>query len=73
MSKESVDFFKDIVKKYEPYPLSVFDDYMFDDKRYDDKRIGATSALRALILAGYTEEEANPWLKKTTDEGQEDG
>ena len=63
MSDETAEFFKGILKEFEPYPTTVFDDMMFDDNRLDENHLDATMALICLLKAGYTEEEVNLWKK----------
>ena len=63
--QEQFEFFKDMVRKYEPYPMEVYTNLDFDDKRCpDDKRFAASISLKALLDMGYPEEEANPWMNK---------
>ncbi len=52
ITSESISFYKDLLAKYEPYPLEILDDLMFDDTRYDQNRIDATFAKKRLLECG---------------------
>lgn len=63
--EDNYEFFKYFVRKYEPYSLDIFDNLTFDGKsRVGDKRYAATIGLKALLDAGFSEEEVNPWKNK---------
>ena len=64
MPKEMAEEFIDFLKDHEPYPSSIWNDFMFDDKRYEDDRLVATQVLECLLRAGYSEDEVNPWKNK---------
>ena len=52
ISDENIQYFRELIAKYEPYPLEILDDLMFDDTRYDDQRIQATYAKKRLLECG---------------------
>ena len=51
-TSEEIAFYRELLSKYEPYPLEVLDDLMFDDTRYDQNRIDATIAKKRLLECG---------------------
>ena len=60
-----VQFFKGIIERYEPYPIEKYENMALDERGYDnDMRYSATICLKALLDAGFTEEEVNPWKNK---------
>lgn len=64
ISSEDAELFKRYLRETEPYPLQILDELMFDDKRYEEGRLLATSVLKLLLNAGYSQEDVNPWMKK---------
>ena len=64
--QEQIDAFKDMVKKYEPYPMDEFEEmtsWLDGKSRKEDKRYAANLCLQALLGMGFSEDEVNPWKK----------
>lgn len=66
ISQEDFDFLKNTVEIAEPYSEAEFDRMAFFDgeSHIGDRRYAATSALRALLYLGFSEDEVNPWKNK---------
>ena len=65
--QEQVDFYKKVIREYEPYPFEEFQRIVsiLDGKGHeDDPRIEASFCLRALLDMGFSEDEVNPWKNK---------
>lgn len=72
IKQETIDFFLDMVRKYEPYPLSEYKKMIsyFDGEYHDgDTRYAASICLQALVDMGFKEEDVNPWPKRKRDQG----
>ena len=63
--EERIERYREIVRKYEPYPLSVLENAALDDETYNEsnKRYVATVCLDMLLSYGFSEDEVNPWKK----------
>ena len=64
ISEDEVERNKEYIKRHQPYPISILDGLLFDDKRYTSDRILSTFILKQFLVAGYSEDEVNPWKKK---------
>lgn len=63
IKKETADFFISVLMEYEPYSIDILNNInSFGHNKYEgDKRFAATIALDALLKAGFSEDEVNPW------------
>lgn len=49
ITREQVSRYRELISKYEPYPLEILDKIGFDNDGYDEKRVLATIAKKFLI------------------------
>ena len=59
ITSEQITRYRELISKYEPYPLDVLDKIGFDNDGYDEKRVLATMAKKRLLECdiSLTEEE----------------
>ena len=58
ITEKQIEFFKMVIKKYEPYPLDILNKIRYDENRYDENRLAATWAKKHLLEHGI---DINKW------------
>lgn len=60
ITNELISRYRELISKYEPYPLSILENIGFDNDGYDEKRVLATIAKKRLFECGIQLEDEKP-------------